>query len=326
MTVKTVVRQICFISKSYRMDRVTSSEDVKWSNSPHGLTRNGTELGLHGIFKGLSSVPSISSYLTQLGEVPTTTSNDDRNAYVLSDEPPPPITGAYPAPESTFPQLSQLQGSLTSDAFTGGMNRVPSLEFFRMFLGPNNPLYSSTLPLGRSAGEVQSGVEAFQGAAPIATSLAVPHPQGGVIPPAPQSTFLTMHPAAAALQFSQLTNSGVIPQGLDMEYLEKNEQRRARRMLSNRESARRSRKRKQEHLHTLEEEIRVLQNEKTAWLEVQDNLKRRCNSAEEECNRLKEENSRLRDELSILGMVRSELLQSRKSLSLANENRKIPEK
>lgn len=91
------------------------------------------------------------------------------------------------------------------------------------------------------------------------------------------------------------------------------------RMLSNRESARRSRKRKQEHLHTLEEEISRLHEEKGEWLETRENLTRRCVAAEEECARLKEENLRLRDELSILGLVKSELFQSRKKLAVESE-------
>eukprot|EP00210_Caulerpa_lentillifera_P002294 g2204.t1 len=320
------------------MDPVTSSEDVKWCNSTsppppalQSLTRNGTELSLPEIFKGLSSYPSISSYLTQLDEPSTTAANDDRASFPpLSNEPPPQITGPDSTMDSThFNQRNQLQGSLTSDAFNSGMNRVPSLEFFRMLLGPNNPLYSSTLPLARSPQDVQNISSGFhQTVNQIPSSSSVPHPNGGVIPPAPQSTILTMHPAAAAaaaLQFSQLTNSGVFPPGMDLEILEKSEQRRAKRMLSNRESARRSRKRKQEHLHTLEEQIQALQNEKTAWLELKETLKRRCVSAEDECSRLKEENTRLRDELNILGLVRSELLQSRKSLSLANENKNTPQ-
>ena len=98
------------------------------------------------------------------------------------------------------------------------------------------------------------------------------------------------------------------------------------RMLSNRESARRSRKRKQEHLHTLEEEIGRLQEEKTQWLETREKLTRRCTSAEEECMRLKEENVRLRDELSILGLVKSELLQSRKQMAAAAAKNEEAEK
>ena len=90
-------------------------------------------------------------------------------------------------------------------------------------------------------------------------------------------------------------------------------------MLSNRESARRSRKRKQEHLHTLEEERDRLRDEKSDWLETNENLTRRCLAAEEECIRLKEENARLREELSILGLVKSELFQSRKKMAVENE-------
>jgi len=86
-------------------------------------------------------------------------------------------------------------------------------------------------------------------------------------------------------------------------------------MLSNRESARRSRKRKQEHLQTLEEEIGHLKEEKRTWLEAKDTLTRRCQAAEEESSRLKEENSRLRDELNILGLVRSELRQAKRKVA-----------
>lgn len=71
--------------------------------------------------------------------------------------------------------------------------------------------------------------------------------------------------AAALLQMGQLqaqqqalAAAGAMggAEGLDRESMEKAELRRARRMLSNRESARRSRKRKQEHLTALETEVR----------------------------------------------------------------------
>lgn len=305
------------------MDRDGSSEDVKWLNSQQSLTRNGTELGLQGLFKGLTSFPSVSSYLQQLGEIPSTTAscNDDRASFPpLVDDAPVtegPLLDASPHP------VSQLGGGLNSSTranLSRGMTRVPSVEIMKMFFGPNRSLYSPVSPLGRV---MQEGSNAAgdnfgtQGMHPIpATSLNVQHPQGGVIPPAPHNAILTMNPAAAAaaFQFSQLSNSGIFPHGMDMQYLEKSEQRRERRMMSNRESARRSRKRKQEHLSTLEEQIRDLKNEKRVWLEKQENLKRRCNSAEEESQRLKEENSRLRDELKILSLVKSELLQTRKSI------------
>lgn len=72
-------------------------------------------------------------------------------------------------------------------------------------------------------------------------------------------------------------------------------------------------------MHTLEEEITRLKDEKIKWLETEEQLSRRCTSAEEECKRLKEENFRLRDELSILGLVKSELFQSRKRAALESE-------
>lgn len=67
----------------------------------------------------------------------------------------------------------------------------------------------------------------------VPASMALP--QGGVIPPAPHSAILSMNSAAAAaaLQFSQFSSAGLIPQSLDMELIEKSEQRRARRCKGN---------------------------------------------------------------------------------------------
>ncbi|CAD7699713.1 unnamed protein product [Ostreobium quekettii] len=113
--------------------------------------------------------------------------------------------------------------------------------------------------------------------------------------------------AAAALQLSQLSNAAVVaqapPAGMDRESLEKAEQRRARRMLSNRESARRSRRRKQDHLMTMEDQINILLEDKRKWMETKESLERRCELAEEESRKLREENQRLRDELRILDLV-----------------------
>lgn len=74
----------------------------------------------------------------------------------------------------------------------------------------------------------------------------------------------------------------------------------ARRMLSNRESARRSRKRKQEHMQTLEQQIEELQdNLKERTTQTEDAV-RKCACLEDENFRLREENERLRDELRFL--------------------------
>lgn len=75
------------------------------------------------------------------------------------------------------------------------------------------------------------------------------------------------------------------------------------RMLSNRESARRSRRRKQEHLTHMEQEISELADDKRKWTDLKESLERRCEVAEEESRKLREENQRLRDELRILGLV-----------------------
>lgn len=70
---------------------------------------------------------------------------------------------------------------------------------------------------------------------------------------------------------------------------------RANRMLSNRESARRSRRRKQEHLGKLEFEISILTQEKHLWEDKMAEIEERCFVAEDECRRLREENARLRE-------------------------------
>ncbi|KAG1660220.1 hypothetical protein FOA52_005089 [Chlamydomonas sp. UWO 241] len=77
-------------------------------------------------------------------------------------------------------------------------------------------------------------------------------------------------------------------------------ERKTRRMLSNRESARRSRRRKQEHLGTLEGEIAVLVEEKKSWVERMSAAEKRLAGVRDEGRRLHEENERLRDELQFL--------------------------
>ncbi len=79
-------------------------------------------------------------------------------------------------------------------------------------------------------------------------------------------------------------------QMLDCKNMDKTEIRRVRRMLSNRESARRSRRRKQEHLQTLEEKIKGSENHR---LELEEKVKQLV-----EINKdLLDENSRLKEAL-----------------------------
>eukprot|EP00798_Chlamydomonas_sp_ICE-L_P013526 gene13526-19394_t len=84
------------------------------------------------------------------------------------------------------------------------------------------------------------------------------------------------------------------------EHDDKAEARRARRMLSNRESARRSRRRKQEHMNKLEQELNVVAESKKEVSDQVSTLEKRCSSVDDENRRLREENERLKDELQFL--------------------------
>jgi hypothetical protein len=71
--------------------------------------------------------------------------------------------------------------------------------------------------------------------------------------------------------------------------LSKEEMRRVRRMISNRESARRSRRRKLEHVQCLDGQIQALQNQNTSLLGQLQTAEHRCHEAMLENARLKEE-------------------------------------
>ncbi|GMH32523.1 hypothetical protein BSKO_00357 [Bryopsis sp. KO-2023] len=220
----------------------------------------------------------------------------------------------------------QVGVSGSVDALGVGMPRVASLEFLKQFF-VNPPLNQAqqqgvkkempvALPMS-TAHVAQSHPQVDLTTLPnvlnannLAALSAMPGLQAGGGQNPLLAAGLSPAAAAAALQLSQL--SGLAPQPMDRESLEKAEQRRARRMLSNRESARRSRRRKQEHLTNMESEISGLNEEKRKWLEHKDLLEHRCHVAEEESRKLREENQRLRDELRILGLVKEELAEQRR--------------
>ena len=144
------------------MERVTSAEDVKWcidsGTAQQDIRRNGSELGLHEIFKELSSFPSVSSYLAQLGETTSTT--------VASEEkttPPPfhtleerPSMQSIPTTDTGTLPTGQLPCHLPPEALSRGITRVPSLEVLKMFLGPTNPLYAPSLSARRPEAQGQA--------------------------------------------------------------------------------------------------------------------------------------------------------------------------
>ncbi|GLI63991.1 hypothetical protein VaNZ11_007103 [Volvox africanus] len=155
---------------------------------------------------------------------------------------------------------------------------------------PGIPVLSDLASLAAVGGAALQGVPHF---------AASPSPLTAALTPAAA--------AAAALQLGQLGSLGArltsnstaagVSSDKDMDRVD---QRRARRMLSNRESARRSRRRKQEHLCKLEEERNVLEDERRDLEQQINTLERRTQSLEDENKRLKDENERLRDELRFL--------------------------
>ncbi|KAK9858862.1 hypothetical protein WJX84_004430 [Apatococcus fuscideae] len=84
---------------------------------------------------------------------------------------------------------------------------------------------------------------------------------------------------------------------LDKETVAKAEVRRARRMLSNRESARRSRRRKQEHLSTLEDQLNDMQRDKDELFERLQRVESGAAERDRELHRLRQENAALKHQL-----------------------------
>ena len=141
------------------MERVTSAEDVKWcidGGAQPAFSRNGSELGLQEFVRGLSSIPSFSSCLAQLGE-PTSSSVGGEEKATQAPPYAPIEEGqgmpSVPEAEAGAQPVGQLPSNLTPEAYSRGIARVPSLEVLKMFLGPSNPLYSPTVPLVRRPGQ-----------------------------------------------------------------------------------------------------------------------------------------------------------------------------
>ncbi|CAL5219208.1 g999 [Coccomyxa viridis] len=198
---------------------------------------------------------------------------------------------------NSFPSSSLGEvGSLN----VGGIPRVPSLDLLRQLVNANQ----SVSPQGAKAGS--SGPDAIPRASDVPISPPLPDTTGGVstlplvpslpltsncLPPAPMQPY--QHMKSSAAHSNGGTDSGPASGG---ECHGKAEIRRARRMLSNRESARRSRRRKQEHLSQLEDEINRINEEKRAIMDQLEDAERQLKKRDDEVARLRRENDMLRDE------------------------------
>ncbi|GAX83715.1 hypothetical protein CEUSTIGMA_g11140.t1 [Chlamydomonas eustigma] len=193
-----------------------------------------------------------------------------------------------------------------------GMQRIPSMDFLKQLSAMQQMSGAQAVKL--EAPTPPPGMQPYQDLASLnASSMASLPGLNGL-----NGSFSSN--AAAALQLNQMsrytavaaTSNGRSAHTSDpdscndneKDAYDKNDPRKAKRMLSNRESARRSRRRKQEHLGKLEMEISNLLEEKKAWTEQIASLEKRSSVATDENKRLKEENERLKDELLFL---RSEL-------------------
>ncbi|WIA31653.1 hypothetical protein OEZ86_002533 [Tetradesmus obliquus] len=219
---------------------------------------------------------------------------------------------------------------------TGGMPRVPSLDVLRQLVIQNQlsqglsqpgiakaeasgavlappastqmPALSAPMPVLSMASPAVD--PAVLSAAVDPSTLSALGGMPGLAAAAAANPALMVNPAAAAaaaLQLQHLGGGGHLRMASSMERDsmggmggDKSENRRQRRMLSNRESARRSRKRKQEHMQSLEMQIEDLVEARREKEALADAAERRCRVLEDENGRLREENERLRDELRFL--------------------------
>lgn len=226
------------------------------------------------------------------------------------------------APGSSMPPLSE--GLNLSSSHLGNMPRVPSLVLLKQLMmqnqmGSSSQACTTSAPAPPPVSLPIQPVKAEQASSGTGSgSTGPPPPLSSAMPAVDQAALqaaglaLSANPllagitpsvaAAAALQLGQLSSLRLAGSGNSSDPVmhEKLELRRQRRMLSNRESARRSRRRKQEHLHVLEKQIDELADVKKEVSEKADVLARRYREADEDNKRLKEENERLKEELRFL--------------------------
>eukprot|EP00884_Botryococcus_braunii_P022868 jgi/Botrbrau1/9265/Bobra.180_1s0022.1 len=183
------------------------------------------------------------------------------------------------------------------------MPRVPSLDLLRQLVAHQNTSANPAQNLPCSTAEAHED-DVSSSKLEALTSTSAPPPQivatVPVVAPValsnslvPKAVAMPTHPLA--VHHSQATSGSDIV--IDKEKMSKAEYRRARRMLSNRESARRSRKRKQEHLMSLEEQMHKVQEEKQHVDDRVAKLEKEIEKRDAENRKLKEEILYLKEQL-----------------------------
>eukprot|EP00877_Chromochloris_zofingiensis_P002035 jgi/Chrzof1/11832/Cz06g11180.t1 len=292
------------------MERTFSVDDLVggiWRLGQAGMGRTDSEAAFQEFLKRIPSATNLAAAANASQQLEHSQQLHQQAQLALHNG---PGTSVAPPSSHAATSLPDVSSGLT------GIPRVPSLDLLRQLVIQNQLSHSlnqpivksetpasasiaSTAPLGLSVAPVDAA--AFHAANLTAALQAVPGLSAPSANPLLAAGLTPSAAAAAALQLGQLGQLKLGAVGsIDKDSLEKAEVRRQRRMLSNRESARRSRRRKQEHLHTLESKINELAEVKKEVAEKASTIERTAKSLEDENKRLREENDRLRDELRFL--------------------------
>lgn len=195
-------------------------------------------------------------------------------------------------------QMAAQQEMLQGLQNVQGMPRVPSLDILRQLLV--NPSLSPALPKPVLPASIPEHVPqptavpvvSLSQPEPVLATSSQPHPLlPGAVP---------LNLSTPPIQLGQFNGVQVKCSEQAQDSYARAELRRARRMLSNRESARRSRRRKQEHLHTLEGQIDELEKEREELLDKVEELGKRLDTSTENLQKFQNDNQELRKELEKL--------------------------